>query len=53
MALPPVYFWAFLGLVFCLMEIVIPSAFAESALGLSAFGVRSPPWLFPSSGSRE
>ena len=39
MAISPAYLWAFLGIIFCLMEVLIPSAFTESALGLAAFGV--------------
>lgn len=39
MALSPAALWAFLGVVLCLMEILIPSAFTESALGIAAFGV--------------
>ena len=39
MAISPAYLWAFLGIVFCLMEVLIPSAFTESALGIAAFGV--------------
>jgi membrane protein implicated in regulation of membrane protease activity len=34
-----VLFWAILGVVLCLMELFIPTAFTESALGLSAFVV--------------
>ena len=34
-----VLFWVILGTVFCLMELFIPTAFVESALGLSAFVV--------------
>ena len=30
------YLWAIAGLILCLMELLIPSAFTESALGLSA-----------------
>lgn len=33
------YYWAIAGLILCLMEICIPSAFVESALGLSALAV--------------
>lgn len=39
MAISSAYLWALLGIVFCLMEVFIPSAFTESALGLAAFGV--------------
>lgn len=39
MNLSPTSFWAIAGLIFCLMEIFVPSAFTESALGISAFGV--------------
>ncbi len=39
MAISPAYLWAFLGIVFCLMEVFVPSAFTESALGIAAFGV--------------
>ncbi|MBE9064649.1 NfeD family protein [cf. Phormidesmis sp. LEGE 11477] len=31
--------WLIIGIGFCLMEALIPSAFLESALGVSAFGV--------------
>lgn len=31
--------WAIAGVILCLMEIFVPSAFTESALGLAAFGV--------------
>lgn len=34
-----VLFWVILGIVLCLMELFIPTAFVESALGLSAFVV--------------
>jgi len=50
MAISPAYLWAFLGVVFCLMEVFIPSAFTESALGIAAFGVAILalviPWLW-------
>lgn len=39
MAISPAYLWAFLGIFFCLMEVVVPTAFTESALGIAAFGV--------------
>lgn len=39
MAISPASLWAFLGIVFCLMEVFVPSAFTESALGIAAFGV--------------
>jgi membrane protein implicated in regulation of membrane protease activity len=32
-------FWVILGTVLCLMELFLPTAFVESALGLSAFVV--------------
>jgi len=34
-----VLFWVILGTVLCLMELFLPTAFVESALGLSAFVV--------------
>jgi membrane protein implicated in regulation of membrane protease activity len=34
-----VLFWVILGVVLCLMELFLPTAFVESALGLSAFVV--------------
>ncbi len=34
-----VLFWVILGAVLCLMELFLPTAFVESALGLSAFVV--------------
>jgi membrane protein implicated in regulation of membrane protease activity len=34
-----ILFWAILGVVLCLMELFLPTAFVESALGLSAFVV--------------
>ncbi len=43
----PAYVWAIAGLVLCLMEIFIPSAFVESALGLSAFAVALVAWFIP------
>lgn len=30
-------FWAILGVIFCLMELFLPTGFVESTLGLSAF----------------
>ena len=31
--------WVIIGTVLCLMELLLPTAFVESALGISAFGV--------------
>ncbi|WP_017297603.1 NfeD family protein [Nodosilinea nodulosa] len=30
-------FWAILGVIFCLMELFLPTGFVESTLGISAF----------------
>jgi len=35
----PALIWVTIGIVLCLMELLIPTAFLESALGLSAFAV--------------
>ncbi|MEM8505549.1 MAG: NfeD family protein [Cyanobacteria bacterium P01_D01_bin.1] len=35
----PALIWIAIGVVFCLMEVLVPSAFLESAFGVSAFGV--------------
>ncbi|MGB3786554.1 MAG: NfeD family protein [Phormidesmis sp.] len=35
----PAVIWIAIGVVFCLMEVLIPTAFLESAFGISAFGV--------------
>ena len=35
----PALIWVTIGVVLCLMELLIPTAFLESALGLSAFAV--------------
>jgi membrane protein implicated in regulation of membrane protease activity len=35
----PALIWIVVGVIFCLMEVLIPSAFLESAFGISAFGV--------------
>ena len=35
----PALIWVTIGMVLCLMELLIPTAFLESALGLSAFVV--------------
>lgn len=35
----PALIWVTLGVVLCLMELLVPTAFLESALGLSAFAV--------------
>ncbi|PSN19783.1 hypothetical protein C7271_05535 [filamentous cyanobacterium CCP5] len=32
-------FWLIVGVVLCLMELLLPTAFVESALGVSAFAV--------------
>lgn len=32
-------FWVVVGILLCLMELMIPTAFVESALGVSAFAV--------------
>lgn len=39
MTFSPASLWAIAGVIFCLMELFVPSAFTESALGLAAFGV--------------
>ncbi|MEM6449481.1 MAG: NfeD family protein [Cyanobacteria bacterium P01_D01_bin.105] len=35
----PALVWVIIGVVLCLMELLVPTAFLESALGLSAFAV--------------
>ncbi|WP_157620140.1 NfeD family protein [Synechococcus sp. PCC 7335] len=35
----PALVWIVIGVLFCLMEVWIPSAFLESTFGISAFGV--------------
>lgn len=35
----PAFVWVIIGVVLCLMELLVPTAFLESALGLSAFAV--------------
>lgn len=37
MPINPALFWLVLGTVLCLMELLIPTAFVESTLGISAF----------------
>ncbi len=48
MTMNPAYVWAIAGLLLCLMELLIPTAFVESALGLSAFVVAFVAFLIPS-----
>lgn len=40
--------WVIVGAVFCLMELLIPTAFIESALGVSAFLVALLTFVVPS-----
>ncbi|MFK8181845.1 MAG: NfeD family protein [Phormidesmis sp.] len=35
----PALVWVIIGVVLCLMELLVPTAFLESALGISAFAV--------------
>ncbi len=35
----PAVIWITIGVVFCTMEVLMPTAFLESAFGISAFGV--------------
>lgn len=46
MSLP--LFWLVVGVVLCLMELLLPTAFVESALGISAFAVALIALLLPS-----
>lgn len=39
--------WVIVGVVLCLMELVLPTAFIESALGVSAFVVALLTWVVP------
>lgn len=42
-----VLLWVIVGAVLCLMELLLPTAFIESALGVSAFVVAAIAALFP------
>ena len=42
----PAFVWIIIGFVLCLMELLVPTAFLESALGLSAFAVALIAFLF-------
>ncbi|MBW4654106.1 MAG: NfeD family protein [Kaiparowitsia implicata GSE-PSE-MK54-09C] len=42
--------WLIVGIVFCVMEFVLPTAFLEVALGLSAFIVAAAALVIPSFG---
>ena len=42
----PAFVWIIIGVVLCLMELLVPTAFLESALGLSAFAVALIAFLF-------
>ncbi len=44
----PALIWVIVGVVLCLMELLIPTAFLESALGLSAFVVALLTFVVPS-----
>ena len=44
----PALVWVIIGIVLCLMELLIPTAFLESALGLSAFAVALLTFVVPS-----
>ena len=44
----PALVWVIIGVVLCLMELLIPTAFLESALGLSAFAVALLSFVVPS-----
>lgn len=39
--------WVIVGVVLCLMELILPTAFIESALGVSAFVVALLTWFVP------
>ncbi|MEM9087578.1 MAG: NfeD family protein [Cyanobacteria bacterium P01_F01_bin.53] len=39
--------WVIVGVVLCLMELILPTAFIESALGVSAFVVALLTWVVP------
>lgn len=44
----PALIWVTIGIVLCLMELLIPTAFLESALGVSAFMVALLTFVIPS-----
>lgn len=44
----PALIWVIVGVALCLMELLIPTAFLESALGLSAFVVALLTFVVPS-----
>ncbi|MEM9149995.1 MAG: NfeD family protein [Cyanobacteria bacterium P01_F01_bin.3] len=46
--MPPVYIWVIIGVVLCLMELMLPTAFIESAFGVSAFVIALIAFLVPS-----
>lgn len=37
--MPPAFIWVIIGVVLCLMELLLPTAFIESAFGVSAFAI--------------
>ncbi|MGD1866195.1 MAG: NfeD family protein [Phormidesmis sp.] len=46
--MPPAFIWVIVGVVLCLMELLLPTAFIESAFGVSAFAIAFLTLLIPS-----
>lgn len=44
----PALIWIVIGVIFCMMEVLVPSAFLESAFGVSAFCVALLSLIVPS-----
>ncbi len=47
MAIPAFWLWLGLGIILCLLELVVPTAFVEMTLGISALGIAFVSFLVP------